>query len=99
MHAAGANISVHQRENRAAGAMMLPIRRRGILRAVDGQEAARRVPGIEGLDITIAPGQEVVPLPEGVRYLGFLFARGDTPLEVETSLRQAQRCLSFTIEG
>ena len=99
MHAAGANISAHPRENRAAGVMMLPIRRRGILRAVDGQEAARRVPGIEGLDITIAPGQEVVPLPEGVRYLGFLFARGGTPQEVEASLRQAHRCLSFTIEG
>ena len=52
-----------------------------------------------GLAITIALGQEVVPLPEGVQYLGFLFARGDTLEEVETSLRSGHRCLSFTIEG
>ena len=99
MHAAGANISGYNRENLAAGVMMLPIQRRGFLRAVDGQQAARRVPGIEGLAITIALGQEVVPLPEGVQYLGFLFARGGTPRDVEASLRNAHGCLSIVIEG
>ena len=99
MQAAGADISDYKRESRAAGVMMLPIRRRGVLRAVDGQQAARRVPGIEGLAVTIAPGREVVPLPEGAQYLGFLFARGNTPQEVEASLRQAHNCLSFVIEG
>ena len=99
MQAVGADVAAYERESAAAGVMMLPIPRRGVLRAVDGQEAARRVPGIVGLAITIAHGQEVVPLPEGVQYLGFLFARGDTPEEVETSLRSGHRCLSFTIEG
>ena len=99
MHAVGQNIRDHKRENLAAGVMMLPIHRRGVLRAVGGQQAARRIPGIEGLAVTIAVGQEVVPLPEGVQYLGFLFARGDTPQVVEASLRQAHRCLSFTIGG
>ena len=99
MHACGANISDYKRENVAAGVMMLPIKRRGVLRAVEGQQAARRIPGIEGLAITIALGQEVVPLPEGVQYLGFLFARSDTPQGAEASLRKAHRCLSFSIEG
>ena len=98
LHASGADVATHKRESAAAGVMMLPIPRRGVLRAVDGQEAARRVPGIVGLAITIALGQEVVPLPEGVQYLGFLFARGDTPGEVEASLRRGHQCLSFTIE-
>ena len=98
-HAAGGCIRHYKRENVAAGVMMLPIPRRGVLRAVDGQQAARDIPGIDGLAITIALGQEVVPLPEGVQYLGFLFARGETPQEVEDSLRKAHRCLSFTIEG
>ena len=97
MQAVGADVSAPKRESAAAGVMMLPIPRRGVLRAVDGQEAARRVPGIVGLAITIALGQEVVPLPEGVQYLGFLFARGDTPEEVEFALRRAHQCLSFTI--
>lgn len=98
MHACGADVTAYKRENAAVGVMMLPIPQRGVLRAVDGQEAARRVPGIEGLAITIALGQEVVPLPEGVQYLGFLFARGDTPEEVEVALRRGYQCLSFTIE-
>ena len=98
MHASGVDVAAYKRESAAAGVMMLPIPRRGVLRAVDGQEAARCVPGIVGLTITIALGQEVVPLPEGVQYLGFLFARGDTPEEVETSLRDGHQCLSFTIE-
>ena len=94
----GTDVVAYERESAAAGVMMLPIPQRGVLRAVDGQEAARRVPGIVGLAITIALEQEVVPLPEGVQYLGFLFARGDTPGEVEASLRRAYQCLSFTIE-
>ena len=98
MQAVGADVAAYERESAAAGVMMLPIPRRGVLRAVDGQEAARRVPGIVGLAITIALGQEVVPLPEGVQYLGFLFARGDTPEEVEAALRRGHQCLSFTIE-
>ena len=63
--------------------MMLPIPRAGVLRAVGGQDAARAVPGITGLEITVPRGRRVVPLPEGDRYLGFLFARGDTPAAVE----------------
>ena len=98
MHASGAAVETCERERAAAGVMMLPIPRRGVLRAVNGQEAARRVPGIVGLAITIALGQEVVPLPEGVQYLGFLFARGDTPKGVEFALRRAHQCLSFAIE-
>ena len=98
MHARGADVAAYKRERVAAGVMMLPIPRRGVLRAVDGQAAARGVPGIVGLTMTIALGQEVVPLPEGVQYLGFLFARGDTPEEVEASLRRSHQCLSFTVE-
>ena len=97
MHASGAAVETCERERAAAGVMMLPIPRRGVLHAVDGQEAARRVPGIVALTMTIAIGQEVIPLPEGVQYLGFLFARGDTPEAVEASLRRGYQCLSFTI--
>ena len=34
------------------------------------------MPGIAELEITIADGKPVAPLPEGDRYLGFVFARG-----------------------
>jgi hypothetical protein len=39
-----------------------------------------------------------VPLPEGDRYLGFLFARAATPVEVERSLRTAHGHLEVVID-
>jgi biotin carboxylase len=85
------------RERAAAGVMMLPIPRAGTLRAVHGLERARGSPDIVEVTITLHRGAQVLPLPEGHRYLGFLFARADTPERVEASLRRAHRCLSFDI--
>ena len=82
----------------ASGVMMLPIPRAGVLVAVRGREAALKVPGIVGLEITIAPGGWVEPLPEGDRYLGFMFARGDTPSSVESALRRVHAKLEVEID-
>ena len=86
------------RESAASGVMMLPIPRAGVLAAVRGQDRARAVAGIAGLEITIHPGRAVQPLPEGDRYLGFLFARGATAAEVERSLRTAHGLLEIVID-
>jgi biotin carboxylase len=85
------------RERGASGVMMLPIPHRGVLLEVSGRADALAVPGILGLDITIPPGREVQPLPSGDRYLGFLFARGETPADVVASLRQAHGRLDIRI--
>jgi hypothetical protein len=77
--------------------MMLPIPRAGVMREVRGQDAARAVPGVVGLEISIARGRTVEPLPEGDRYLGFIFARADTPEEVERALRDAHAALEVDI--
>ena len=87
------------RQEQAAGVMMLPIPYGGRLREVRGQAEARAVPGIEELTITAEPGDELVPLPEGTRYLGFLLARGATPEGVERSLRDAHRRLTVVISA
>ncbi|MBI5157886.1 MAG: ATP-grasp domain-containing protein [Acidimicrobiia bacterium] len=86
------------REERASGAMMLPIPRDGILREIRGQAAIDEVPGITGLQITVAPGKRIRPLPEGDRYLGFLFASAETPEEVEAALREGQALLEVVVE-
>src|SRR3989475_11863229 len=83
------------RERRAAGVMMIPIPRAGRLVAVRGQDAAEHVPGVEEIAITAHLGQELVPLPEGWQYLGFIFARGDSPEEVEQALRRAHAGLAL----
>ncbi len=85
------------RQHAASGVMMLPIPTEGTLVAVDGRDEAAATPGIVGLDITIPVGRHVVPLPEGDRYLGFLFAAGASPDEVETALRTAHACLDVSI--
>jgi biotin carboxylase len=96
-HALGWPIASLQRERQAAGVMMIPIPRGGVLEEVRGLEAARAVPGIEDVTISIAKGHQVVPLPEGSRYLGFIFSRAATPAEAEALLRRAHALLDFTI--
>ena len=98
-HALGLAFEDLSRESPAAGVMMIPIPRGGTLVQVDGQEQARAVPGVGGLEIAIARGRPVVPLPEGDRYLGFLFARGSTADAVERSLRKAHTYLRIRIES
>jgi hypothetical protein len=96
-HALRLDIASLERERQPAGVLMLPIPRAGILRETRGEAAARAVPGIEEVTISAHRGQELVPLPEGSRYLGFVFARAATPEAVETALREAHRRLEFEI--
>ena len=96
-HAIGLQVEELQREKRAAGVMMIPVPKAGILGEVRGKTAAHCVDGIVEVNITIPIGGEVVPLPEGARYLGFIFARAETPEAVESALREAHRQLEFVI--
>ena len=96
-HAIGQPVEMLQREQQAAGVMMIPVPKAGILGEVRGKTEARRVDGIVEVNITIPIGGEVVPLPEGSRYLGFIFARAETPKVVEKALREAHRQLEFVI--
>jgi len=96
-HALGMDVDTLERETAASGVMMLPIPRSGRLDGVGGQDAARAVPGIVGLEITIPPGRTVQALPDGDRYLGFVFARADSPAAVETALRAAHAALDIRI--
>jgi biotin carboxylase len=95
-HSMGLPVATTEREGLAAGAMMIPIPRAGILGEVAGVEHAKAVPGIEDVVIT-AKDRKLVPLPEGKAYLGFIFARGKTPAIVEEALRAAHSQLEFHI--
>ncbi len=97
-HALGRPLRKPRREDPASGVMMLPIPQAGILKAVNGTDLALEVPGITGLDITIPTGRRVWPLPEADRYLGFLFASGPTPEDVEHALRRGYACLDIVID-
>jgi biotin carboxylase len=96
-HAVGAALPTATRMDHAAGVMMIPIPRGGMLRGVTGIEEAAAVPGVTGVDITAPLHQPLVPLPEGASYLGFIFAQGRTPDDVESALRSAHAALRFQI--
>jgi len=96
-HALDWPIASLERERRPAGVMMIPTPRPGRLEAVHGLAEARVVEGIEEVTISAHRGQELIPLPEGWQYLGFIFARAETPDAVERALRAAHAKLSFVI--
>jgi biotin carboxylase len=95
--ALGRPVDSLERERAAAAVMMIPIPRGGVLEEVRGLDVARAVPLIEDVTISLHKGQEVVPLPEGSRYLGFIFSRAAGPAEAEAALREAHRHLRFVI--
>jgi biotin carboxylase len=97
-HALGAG-DTPTRVGGASGVMMIPTPARvpSALRAVDGIEAARAVPGVDDVVISVRVGETLVPLPEGQSYTGFVFATGETPAFVEQALRDAVSHLHFTI--
>ena len=95
-HALGRSLDIES-INRAAGVLMIPTIRAGTLRRVEGVLEASRIPGIEDVAIAVREGYELIPLPEGGSYLGFVFARADTAQEVEAALRQAHARLRVVV--
>ncbi len=96
-HAVGEETTGVERSDNAAGVMMIPIPSAGILKAVHGVEEAQRVPLITGIEISAKLNYPLVPLPEGASYLGFIFARGETPAGVEAAIRKAHGLLRFEV--
>ena len=98
-HALGENLEGLRREEQASGVMMIPIPEAGFYEGVDGVEKALTVPCVEEVEITAKLRQRLIPLPEGASYLGFIFARAESPEIVEDALRQAHARLRFSISA
>lgn len=81
----------------AAGVLMIPIPGAGILKRVEGLLDAQRVPFIKDVMIEVREGYELVPLPEGNSYLGFIFAEAPTVKQAEQALRDAHASLNFVL--
>ena len=98
-HAIGGDVSGWRREAPAAAVMMIPIPRRGHLRRVEGEDAARAVPLVEDVRITAKQDQLLEPLPEAGSYLGFIFARSPSAVAAADAVREAHASLSFVVDA
>lgn len=96
LHALGERQEIAS-EPGGAGVLMIPIPQAGILRRVEGVSAAGKVPYIEEVVIDVREGYELVPLPEGSSYLGFIFARAPSAAQAEAALRAAHACLHVVV--
>jgi biotin carboxylase len=96
-HAVGEDVSRAKLSGPASGVMMIPIPQGGIYQGVNGVEEASTVPDVEEVVITAKEGHKILPLPEGSSYLGFIFARAESPESVEQALRRAHASLRFEI--
>jgi biotin carboxylase len=96
-HAMGLARAEMPRESLAAGVMMIPVPRSGVFEGIEGVERAAATPGIDEVQITARLHDFIAAWPDGSTYLGFIFARGGTPAEVEAVLRQAHGALRFAI--
>lgn len=95
-HAVGNPLPVIPQEG-AAGVLMIPIPEAGILRRIEGITRARAVPWVDDILIGIREGYELVPLPEGAAYLGFIFAHAPTPAAAEAALRESHARLNIVV--
>ncbi len=78
-----------------AGVLMIPIEQSGVLKRVEGLLKAQQVDHITDIEIHIQPGYELIPLPEGSSYLGFIFASARTFDQTLHALQQAHNHLQF----
>jgi ATP-grasp domain/L-amino acid ligase C-terminal domain 2/ATP-grasp N-terminal domain len=97
-HAVGHDVAGFEREDAAAAVMMIPIPRKGVLKGVRGEEAARQVRHVEDVIITAKPDQRLEPLPEAGSYLGFIFARAPIAADAEAAVRDAHGRLAFVVD-
>jgi predicted xylose isomerase-like sugar epimerase len=97
-HALGEDTTAYRRDAQPAAVMMIPIPKRGLLKRVDGEAAARAVRHVEDVRITAKIDQLLEPLPEAGSYLGFIFARAASADEANRAVREAHGALTFTVD-
>jgi biotin carboxylase len=82
----------------AAGVLMIPITSSGLLKRVEGLTDAMQVKFIKDIEIHIREGYELIPLPEGSSYLGFIFAQAPSYEETFDALKSAFQKLNIVTQ-
>lgn len=97
--AASRPVVIERSRTRYAGIRFLISARVGRLVDVCGTDAARRVPGVEQVIMTAAPGRLVRPARDAYDRLGHVIAVGNSPRQVEQALDAAFGQLDILVEA
>ena len=92
--ATGQDVEVNMPEQ-ARAVMMIPVKKEGLLKRVEGLLQANKIKYIDNIDIIINEGHELIPLPEGNQYLGYIFASAEKPELAISAIREAYNHLEF----
>ncbi len=82
----------------SAGVLMIPVAKSGLLKRVEGMTDALQVEFIRDIEIHIQAGYELIPLPEGSSYLGFIFAQAPSYQQTYDALKKAYDKLNFVTQ-
>lgn len=85
-------------EGESAGVLMIPINDSGILKRIEGLTEAQQTEYVRDIEIHINPGYELIPLPEGASYLGFIFAQSPDFDQTYQALKLAHSRLRFVTQ-
>jgi biotin carboxylase len=78
--------------------LRFPEARPGRVRAVDGVEQARGVPGIRDLEIYVKAGDIIRPLRSGSDRIGHIIAMADTRAEAAAAVAQAEQLIHVDVD-
>ena len=99
-YAAGLPLDFTPQTAGQAGAVhMIPVLREGEFVEMKGMESACTVIGVEGVELTVHPGDRLIPLPEGNRYIGFVYARAKTPAEATAAVTKALSKMTLFVKS
>ncbi len=96
-YAAGLPVTLPERLDGYAGIQFVLPAEAGTLVAVEGVEAASRVPGVERVTITVAEGAAVAPPTDAYGRIGHIIARGATREAVAEALDLASGLIQLKV--
>ncbi|MGE5828993.1 MAG: pyridoxal-phosphate dependent enzyme [Micromonosporaceae bacterium] len=96
---AGLPVLLEPARSRYAGVRFLLASEAGRLVDIDGVAAARAMPHVESVTVTVGVGASVVPARDAYDRLGYVIATGESAEEVRVALAAACERITMTVEA
>ncbi|MDA8025476.1 MAG: ATP-grasp domain-containing protein [Actinomycetota bacterium] len=88
-----------RREKQYSGVYMVPTRTSGIVRSINGIEAAQRIPFVTSVIVDAKVGHHYETLPTEGSYLGFIFAKAPTRALCIDALEKSHEVIKIEVEA